>query len=186
MSVLSSKWLEGDGGSRLPMVTRQTFLVQPIPIRSSRDSMVSSVEQWFRNETRKMVNGYMPLPSSLHPYNLMTMLGSHSVMSLFRVVVCVPAVSYTLRRSRRESLLLGTPGVGCVTCLLALFLASVFRSQPRSPSSAFVYSGVQKAVLISFRSTPCPCFTLSVRSSQVPLLSLSEYRSFKSGRRLTD
>jgi hypothetical protein len=60
--------------------------------------MVGSVEQCSRIETRKMVNGYMPLPSSQHPYNLMTMLGSHSVMTLFRVVVCVPVVSFTLRR----------------------------------------------------------------------------------------
>jgi hypothetical protein len=50
----------------------------------------------------------------------MTMLSGHGVMTLFRVVVCVPAISYILKKCG-VSLLLGTPGVGCVTCLLALF-----------------------------------------------------------------
>jgi hypothetical protein len=77
-----------------------------------------------------MVNGYMPLPPSQHPYNLMTMLSSHSVMTLFRVVVCVPAVSYIFKKCG-VSLLLGTPGVSCVTCFVSSFLTALLNVKPR-------------------------------------------------------
>jgi hypothetical protein len=52
----------------------------------------------------------------------MTSLGSQIVMTLFRVIVCVPADQLTpCIKTEAGSLLLGTPGVSCVTCISALF-----------------------------------------------------------------
>ena len=56
-----------------------------------------------------MVNGYMPLPSdSAHrrstDLDLVMSLGSHGVMTLFRVVVCVPTRQLCFDKVRADEL----------------------------------------------------------------------------------
>jgi hypothetical protein len=130
----------------------------------SRTNSVIGVLEWRDAQDGKWIHASTLLTTSLQPNDHARQPWRDVPLSSCSMRTCC---QLDPQERRGVSLLLGTPGVGCVTCLLALF--SLLRAQ--SQGKILHAFGRSEASPPRFHSSPCPSFTPSAR----PLLSFSEY-----------